>query len=108
METKFTKGEWKYDVLHRGSTKSSVIRVLIPNGTILITGYIGEDDCTCADCCRVEEHANAKLIAAAPELLEALTNLMGRLSRYGYTKDSILFTKNEFLLAENAIKKATE
>lgn len=47
----------------------------------------------------IEAHANAKLIAAAPELLEALRNV--RLHMTAYIPEKV------FDLIDNAIKKAT-
>lgn len=98
---KHTKGEWKYNI-----SKKNEIQVIIPNGKILQLGFIYSDDCGLPSCCRVEEHANAKLIAAAPELLEALNSLI-------YENDGTYFVgiKGDSQVPEivyNAIKKATE
>ena len=65
MEFKGTKGEWKYKVKHRGSTKDALIQVVLPNQKVLGLGRITEDDCTVETCCCTEEHDNAKLIAEA-------------------------------------------
>lgn len=65
----YTKGEWKYKVNYKKD--KALIQVEIPNGCILTLGQLYEDDCNVSTCCKVEEHSNAKLIAAAPDLLEA-------------------------------------
>lgn len=51
-----------------------------------------------------EEIANAKLIAAAPELLEALKIVRN----YFGENDKTLAEHKMFAIADNAIKKATE
>jgi len=66
METKFTKGPWsiEYDERERYGT------VIVSNSTV-------------ADICyRVTSEANARLIAAAPELLEALIEAREQLQGY--------------------------
>lgn len=89
METKHTKGEWT-------ATQTSISD---SNGVIATTyvntvkRYIGKQ----------EVEANAKLIAAAPDLLEALNDLVSWAnikdgSNYKYLRDNAI----------NAIKKATE
>jgi hypothetical protein len=97
---KHTQGEWKYNVKHRGSAKPSLIQVIIPNNRALELGQISEDDCTVATCCKVEDHANARLIAAAPDLLEALKICYASLSTYG---SHPIIEKQ----VQNAITKAT-
>lgn len=93
METKFTKGEWKV------SSKGEYLEI-IADGTEFICD-LGEE-CVAFE----EEYANAKLIAAAPNLLEALL--------YGHEISSkIQYPTNEELkmftrMAALAIKKATE
>lgn len=94
---KHTKGEWVYQV-----TKKDEIGVKMPNGNFLRLGFIYSDDCGLPTCCRVEEHANAKLIAAAPDLLEALIRAEQSI-RLTDAKKSPLHK-----LMLNAIKKATE
>lgn len=77
MENEFkgTKGEWKYEVKYRKNTTSITVQIPVRNdwNRELVLGMINrEDDCTVASCCCSEEHANAKLIACAPEMLEQL------------------------------------
>jgi len=76
---KGTKGKWEYKVI---STKNQTkITVQIPGSdykskTELILGYLDrEDDCNVASCCKTTEHANAKLISLAPEMLEMLIRM---------------------------------
>lgn len=96
METKHTQGEWKYNV-----TKRDEIQVLLPNGLNLHLGYIYSDDCGLPTCCRKEEHANAKLIAAAPDLLAAALQIKNEIDTEGLLQNSY-----EKLLA--AVEKATK
>ena len=90
METKHTKGEW---------------RVSKEPFSLLITHKVNEKAesiCQISQRYKPEEEqiANAKLIAASPELLESLIMIkMGGLGN---------FTKEEQEKINNAIKKATE
>lgn len=76
-EFKGTKAKWKYEVKYGKSTPRITVQIPVRENynLELILGRIREDDCIVSSCCCKEEHANAKLIAAAPELLEALLNL---------------------------------
>ena len=69
---KHTQGEWEYFVSKSNKRNCAQISVRIPPSRILVLGTLTEDDCSHTGCCKVEEHANARLIAAAPELLKAL------------------------------------
>lgn len=97
METKHTKGEWKIvsKSKHRGwininSKKGIIARSFHGDMEPIVT---------------VEEaEANVKLIAAAPDLLEALQSIVGTLENEGVSWRY----ENEINLAKNAIKKATE
>jgi len=96
--TKHTKGEWNIyrpDFEHINIGTSTRFICEMP------TGEFDEDDE------RQESEANAKLIAAAPELLDALTGTMNALSRMieKYNADSI---EAEWIgEANEAIRKAT-
>jgi hypothetical protein len=101
METKFTKGKWRYQ---EPSHIWSLPYVNIGNKrNIFCEGHSYE-----------EAEANAKLIAAAPELLETSINnlnLMKQILAYremnGLTI-GITFLKTAIKATEQAIKKATE
>ena len=96
-EFKGTKGNWKYEVKSRKNSTS--ITVQIPEreswNRELVLGVLDrEDDCGDPTCCRTEEHANAKLISCAPEMLEMLERVL-----------TAKFTCEEI---KQLIKKATE
>lgn len=90
MTTKHTKGEWKSNGTFI-SDESDVIATCFVNTK---TRYIGHK----------EAEANAKLIAAAPELLEALIILE---KLYGQRDGFIHPYKDAWDKAKSAIKKAT-
>jgi len=96
MKTEFTKGECKIE-----KTNS---RFVLNNGSIDI--WFG--DVTENQVLENEALANAKLIAAAPEMFKALMLLVKNLERFGYSENSIMFTNGELSKAKEAIKKATE
>jgi hypothetical protein len=115
METKHTKGKWKY-------TKAAYSPYLQFNIETVDQShsntFIGE--CGGGNQPGLEIEANAKLIAAAPELLEALKlvyNLIDKrvlirdISKDGdysyFIKQSLEITKTVNLI-NDAIKKATE
>lgn len=85
METKHTQGEWKVSPANK--TRVLVDRdILISDARVTIP--IG----------REEAEANAKLIAAAPDLLEALK----------YVKRFLVSTEVDINFIDQAIKKATK
>lgn len=96
MKTQHTSGEWKITPFeNRGYL------ILCNNEPLAHVKHIHED---------VEDKANAKLIAAAPELLEALKEISKGEGRYDMDKlihasNTIEDMKN---IAKEAIKKATE
>ena len=93
MENEFTKGEW------RVSLSNTSYADIVVDGFDICTcwsGYVGED----------ETKANAKLIAAAPDLIEALNDLV-----LASEKTLQLNEGNLGVLINNAIKaikKATK
>ena len=97
-EFKGTKGEWKYNV-----SKRNDIQVVLPNNKIIDLGHIYSDDCGLPTCCRTEEHANAKLIAAAPKLLAALIEISEGKGRYN--EDKLIHASNTI---EDMVKLAKE
>lgn len=88
METKFTKGEWKDIIV--SSADGWFHRVI---------AIEGESVCNITTRNTQRAQANAKLIAAAPDLLEALSLLYESLPD-GYTSDCLP-------LVRKAIQKAT-
>lgn len=111
MEKKFTQGEWK--ITHESLDKDTY------EGYIRIGTYksiwIAEAKGSHVGPESIDEiRSNAKLIAAAPDLLEAL---LGLASKYKSLADSgdcgdcgvwKAEDQTEFIKAENAIKKALE
>ena len=95
-EFKGTKGKWKYEV-----TNKLNIVVQIPNNRTLVLGKIYDDDCLSPECCRTEEHANAKLIACAPELLHSLNEILKWSAHFPQAMNEEIET------AKALIKKAT-
>lgn len=85
METKHTKGEWIYNPTYETITDSEGYGIAQPHG-------IRNEE---------EWEANAKLIAAAPEMLEALIEI----SQLGSTGEDAREMKK---IAINAITKATK
>ena len=100
MEPKFTKGEWTfYETPNYHKPECSRIEVSSRDSSLWIckvqnSGYIAED----------EGLANAKLIAAAPELLGVATKCL----EWCNSVKSIEFVNDLRNEAEAAIKKATE
>lgn len=84
METKHTKGEWHTATVNGISVWSKDNQMI----------------CNVLNTNKNEKEANAKLIAAAPELLETLMSIV--------TKDGFITTTANKEKALNAIKKATE
>jgi len=68
-------------------------------------GQIYDDDCGNKDCCCVKEHANAQLISAAPDLLEALHNTLNALKAFIHDK-GLASEWVEVIQAEKALNKA--
>lgn len=66
METKYTKGEWKIETAHSKLPKDCTTYYIFTSHDMAICEF------TRANHIKEETEANAKLIAAAPELLEAL------------------------------------
>jgi hypothetical protein len=57
---------------------------------------------------KVEHEANAKLIAAAPEMLEVLRWLDAEMDCRGDDYDGVLFSRGDFERVRRAIKLAME
>ena len=93
METKHTKGEWVVD--KRAST-----RVHYNDITIASCGG-GQNDIELE-----EQQSNAKLISAAPDLLEALVNICKKVEFCSLDNKSTF--KDEYKKAINAINKASK
>ncbi|MEL7586651.1 MAG: hypothetical protein AAGU19_08040 [Prolixibacteraceae bacterium] len=98
MKTKFTTGEWTHDDLNTG---------LVPYvrcGNKIIASLCLTDGITPSVKLKEEESANAKLIIAAPKLLNALIQMVEQfndLDEYGDESDKRALDK-----ARKAIRKA--
>jgi len=105
MKTEFTKGKWELDRDFIYSKLSEVICDIDPIGVSKKVFTRSKE----------EAIANAKLIAAAPELLEALISVLNIMNDSegvaGYHLNGDIASWGEFeeiKQAEQAIKKATE
>jgi hypothetical protein len=106
-ETKYTKGPWKVLMGNYGTycsinkdTSCRVAEIHIPEG--INREHSGRAPIT-------EAHHNAYLIAAAPELYEALTTIFDKLNELSDEMPREQFnwyTKGLFNLMNNAINKA--
>lgn len=104
METNYTKGEWKYELLS-GRKRTSVV-VMTNKAIINVYTLDPDEDCNNPDCSCISEHiANAKLIAAAPEMLEALMHIVERINTVR-PEDSFCQALKD--TANEIIKKATK
>ena len=96
METKHTKGKW----VATDDVTPKRQKMIFAKGTNILIAFVQNEDVE-SD---TERDANAKLIAAAPELLETLTELLE--SYKMYVKNP---SQSEFVInAENIINKATK
>jgi len=106
-EFKGTKGVWKLEFNHKPKrTRLEVNAYPNPNRPELkenLYSYIlDEEQCSVSGCgCIIEEEANAKLIACAPEMLEMLYELYNDKETF-----SDLFASQQFKIIQ-LIKKAT-
>jgi len=92
METKkFTSGPWRLD------ESSFLLKVVSDDPFDIIVGSVGHEDTV-----ESEMKANAKLIAAAPELYEACQAALTELQQYIPVTDVNVLNK-----VTNAIRKAT-
>ena len=114
METKYTPGPWQvegYDPAHKESNGVQVVVVFSQTHEVARCRY----NC-CAGLPLERADANARLIAAAPELVEALGELCTDLAEshaeeldaahYGDDPDSCLYCRH-LAAARAAIAKAT-
>lgn len=88
-----TKGEWKINVGGEGN-HFKLIDARLPNVRKNVCTVYGETE--------EEVKANARLIAAAPKLLEALREIVTDFKPYGSYSN-----RQSFINANEAIKKAT-
>ena len=92
MKTKHTKGEWELESTMY-SNRTAINSLCNKDRHTVIESYVEDNN---------EQEANAKLIAAAPELLEALNNLI--LANTNNKGESVMRRIDE---AIEVIKKAT-
>lgn len=111
METKYTKGTWEITNGHITSNGESIAFTATLLGRIDETKLNGESWLDMRNRteserinCENEKKANAKLIAAAPELLDALIGFFNT----KYDPEWLYENKELIINAKNAIKKATE
>ena len=92
---KITKGKCEVNEITPAKGISYPCVMINPHGTIVAS---------CSNGTREETEANAQLISAAPELLEALITAQATLRQLNINA----VCDNTILLVTNAIKKATE
>ena len=93
MEFKGTKGEW-YVI---GSEPEEISTDKKSICLVSIQDYFNKD---------IEQRANAKLIAAAPDLLEELVTLLSNIDEMGNTGEDMMELRNYLSDARKAINKA--
>jgi hypothetical protein len=91
METLHTKGEW--------FAKEGQIYPIETGKTLALIPYFDKED--------KEQEANAKLIAAAPDLLEAASNVVTILEAISFLVGNGVL-KDKIIMLNKAIEKATE
>jgi hypothetical protein len=112
MKTEFTKGNW---IIFAG--KSKEFHIFVEKGGSL--DFIYHRVATIFETSRAKREANAKLIAAAPELLKALDCIKSVIDICANANDDVLSNErasvyksiqksDTYKLIEKAIKKATE
>jgi len=90
MNTKHTPGPWRHEMCH-GTNYARIF--MFPDSSDSLAGYCGED--------------NARLVAAAPDLLEALQGLLTDIVEY-QTINKLGGENNHWqVIARAAIAKAT-
>lgn len=103
MDTKHTSGPWKLERLTGDHNVG--VRVAGP----VVSGYTAFINTRWPHAeQRIEQEANARLIAAAPELLEALRELLHECVLAGFDRKSGFGWPAALKGAEDAIAKATE
>lgn len=102
METKFTKGEWKTTI---ADCSDYLLCAVISESEDRVICHTTVDN----KMSKEEQKANAKLIAAAPEMFNALEELLAQVKQFtdGNIGEQDYF-RDEISNAKKAIKKATE
>ena len=98
MEKKFSKGKWIVS-----DDTSECFMIESEDGGLICTVHDGSFDDDAIHMDVVE--ANAKLIAAAPDMLEALESFVYEIEK---TRSGYNILEESYHLAKEAIKKATE
>lgn len=100
MKTQFTKGEWTYNKF-KDEKRVFEIDCLSGNWIGLARCYYTKGD-------KKTGRANAKLIAAAPDLFKAVNSLLFMLGEIDYDSCGAKTIEDSIHIAVDAIKKATE
>ena len=97
-ENKFTPGPWK--VITKGSGNSFWVRVAVDgHHTVAWLDYWTDTDCT-SQKAQSEQIANANLIAAAPDLLEALEDTLDLCESYQSGHNSAIAERARVAIAQ--------
>ena len=107
MEFKGTKGEWVVKDLVSGlETEIFCGKIRIAQSKHYNNGKEGDENYFKNDPLEKEGLENAKLIAAAPDLLEELVTLLSNIDEMGNTGEDMMELRNYLSDARKAVNKA--